>query len=87
MNFCCFLVTKSYLTVILWTVAHRAPLSMRFPILEYWSRLPLSSPGHLPDRGIEPALAGRLSFYEALKQASYFEMGSKKLMCSNITPC
>ena len=86
-NFCCFLVTKSCLTVILWTVAHKAPLSMGFPILEYWSRLPLSSPGHLPDRGIEPALAGRLSFYEALKQASYFEMGSKKLMCSNITPC
>ena len=44
-----------------WTVAHQAPLSMGFPRQEYWSRLPLPSPGDLPDPGIEPtspALAG-----------------------------
>ena len=43
------------------TVAHQAPLSMRFPRQEYWSGLPFPSPGHLPDPGTEPkspALAG-----------------------------
>ena len=37
-----------------WTVAHQCPLSMRFPRLEYWSGLPLPSPGNLPDPGIKP---------------------------------
>ena len=47
-----------------WTVAHQAPLSMVFPRQEYWSGLPFSPPGDLPDPGIEPvslmspALAG-----------------------------
>ena len=34
-------------------------LSMKFPLQEYWSGLPLPSPGYLPDSGIEsrsPAL-------------------------------
>ena len=31
-----------------WTIAHHAPLSMGF------SRLPLPSPGDLPNPGIEP---------------------------------
>ena len=38
-----------------WTIAHQAPLSMRFPKQEYWSELP----GDLPNSGIEagsPAL-------------------------------
>ena len=39
----------------LWTVAHQAPLSMRFFRQEYWSGLPYSSPGSLPNPGIEPA--------------------------------
>ena len=37
---------------------------MRFPRQEYWSGLPLFSPGDLPNAGIKlesPALAGRLS--------------------------
>ena len=37
-----------------WSVAHQAPLSMRFPRQEYWSGLPFPSPGDLPDPGIEP---------------------------------
>ena len=37
-----------------WTVAHQAPLSMEFSRQEYWSGLPLSSPGDLPNPGIEP---------------------------------
>ena len=44
----------------------QAPLSMEFSRHEYWSGLPLSAPGDLPDTGIEPsslvfpALAGKL---------------------------
>ena len=37
-----------------WTVAHQAPLSMRFSRQEYWSGLPCPPPGDLPDPGIEP---------------------------------
>ena len=36
------------------TVAHQAPLSMGFPRQEYWSELTFSSPGDLPNPGIEP---------------------------------
>ena len=48
--------------MIPWTVACQAPLSMGFPRQEYWSGLPFSSPGDLPDPGIEPmspVLGGR----------------------------
>ena len=57
-------VTESDMTERLnWTetVACQAPLSMGFPRQEYWSRLPFSSRGDLPDSGIKPtspALAG-----------------------------
>ena len=37
-----------------WTEARQAPLSMEFPRQEYRSGLPLHSPRHLPDPGIEP---------------------------------
>ena len=46
------------------TVAHQAPLPMRFSRQEYWSGLPCPHPGDPPDPGIEPtslmspALAG-----------------------------
>ena len=36
------------------TVARQAPLSMGFSRQEYWSGLPFSSPGDLPNSGIEP---------------------------------
>ena len=37
-----------------WTVARQAPWSMGFSRQEYWSGLPCSPPGDLPDPGIEP---------------------------------
>ena len=37
-----------------WTIAHQAPRSMEFSRQEYWSGLPFSTPGDLPDPGIEP---------------------------------
>ena len=42
------------LFVTLWTRAHQAPLSMGFSIQEYWSRLPCSPPGDIPESEIEP---------------------------------
>ena len=37
-----------------WTVAHQAPLSMEFPMQEYWSGLPGPPPGNIPNPGMEP---------------------------------
>ena len=37
-----------------WTAASQAPPSMGFSRQEYWSGLPLPSPGDLPDYGVEP---------------------------------
>ena len=37
-----------------WTVGRQVPLSMEFSRQEYWSGFPFSSPGDLPDPGIEP---------------------------------
>ena len=36
-----------------WTVTHQAPLSIEFYRQEYWSGLPLPTPGDLPDPGIK----------------------------------
>ena len=38
-----------------WTIAHQAPLSMEFSRQKYWSGLPFSTPGDLPESGFEPA--------------------------------
>ena len=63
---CTCMLISIRLFATLWTVAHQAPLSMRFSRQEYWSGLPFLSPmgGGLPNPGIEPtspvspALAG-----------------------------
>ena len=49
---CCF--SHVLLFVILWTVAHQAPLSIGFSRQEYWSGLPCPPPGDLPNLGIKP---------------------------------
>ena len=41
----------------LWIVAHRTPLFMGFSRQEYWSGLPCSPPGALPDPDFEPTFA------------------------------
>ena len=45
-------------SVKLWTVAHQAPLSVGFSRQEYWSRLPFSPPGDLPDPKIKSTYLG-----------------------------
>ena len=46
-------MSNSFMTP--WTVARQTPLSVGFPRQEYWSGLPLPSPGDLPNSGTEPA--------------------------------
>ena len=48
----CF--SRVQLFVMLWTVAHEAPLSMEFSRQKYWSGLPRPPSGDCPDPGIEP---------------------------------
>jgi len=47
------LLSRVRLFATSWTIACQAPSSMGFS-KEYWSGLPFSSPGDLPDPGIEP---------------------------------
>ena len=47
-------VAQSCPTVTPWTVAHQASPTVGFSSQEYWSGLPLPSPGDLPDPGTEP---------------------------------
>ena len=52
----CMCVSRSvvYDSATPWTVACQGPLSMEFSWLEYWSGLPLSSPGDLSNPETEP---------------------------------
>ena len=47
-------LSRVLLFEIPWTVVYQASLSMGFSRQEYWSGLPLPSPGDLPDPGIKP---------------------------------
>ena len=66
-----------WLFVILWTVAHQAPLSMGFSRQESWSGLPCPPPWDLPNSGTEPAslvspaLAGRFLTASATWEALF----------------
>ena len=52
---CVCLVSQACLTLAtLWTVALQVPLCMEFSRQEYWSGLPFTIPGDLPDPWIEP---------------------------------
>ena len=53
---CVYLSTHVQLFATPWTVAHQAPLSMGFSRQEYWSGLPCSPPGDLPNPGLNPGL-------------------------------
>ena len=59
-----------------WTVARQALLSMEFSRQEYWSGLPLPTPGELPNLGNEPAylaspiLAGGFFTAEPLEKSN-----------------
>ena len=51
---CSCLIAQSCPTLCaLWTVAHKAPLSVGSAWQEYWSGLPFPPPGEFPDPGIK----------------------------------
>ena len=50
---CVCMLSQVWLFATPWIIAHQAPLSMKYSRQEYWSGLPFSSPGDLPDPGIE----------------------------------
>ena len=61
-----------------WTVAYRAPLSMRFSREEYWSGLPCPPPGDLPNPGIEfgsPALQAEFFIIRATREGPLYSHG------------
>ena len=47
-----------------WTVAHQAPLRMRFHRQEYWSELKFPSPGDLSNPRIEPKILCRYKLFQ-----------------------
>ena len=56
---CAYVISRVRLFVTPWTVTYQALQSMGFSRQEYWNGLPFSSPGDLPNPGIEsgsPAL-------------------------------
>ena len=68
-----------------WTVAHQAPLSMGFSRQEYWSGLPLPSPGDLPSPGIEPGLPHcRQTLYYLSHQGS--SKWNRSVMSNSLCP-
>ena len=72
---CAQLLSCVQLFIILWTVAHQAPLSMEFSRQEYWSGLLFPTPGDLPDPGIEP---------ESLVLCCAKSFQSRPTLCDNI---
>ena len=75
------LVAKSCLSyptlVTPWTVACQAPLSMGFSRQEYWSGLPIPSPGDLLDSGIrwtqvDSCIAGRFLYWLSYERSPIF---------------
>ena len=65
------------------TVAQLAPLSMGFPRQEYWSGLPVPSPGDLPNPGIEhvSCIGRQILFCWATRKAwSFFYKGVNPIL-------
>ena len=60
-----------------WTRAHQAPLSMEFSRQEYWSGLPLPSPGDLPD----PCLQHHGPILDRLNHQGNAKHGTDGLIC------
>ena len=67
------LVTQSCPTLVTpWTVTCQAPLSKRLSRQDYWSGLPLLSPGDLPNPGIEPGSPAWQGYF-LLTQLCHFQ--------------
>ena len=65
-----------------WTVAHQASPSIGFSRQEYWSGLPVPSPGDLPDPGIEPRSPALRAEALTSEPAELTLMTSKESACN-----
>ena len=68
------------LFAILWTVAHLAPLAMGFSKQKYWSRLPIPSPGGLPDPGMGPGSPALQAGSYRLSRQDYLDILSPTML-------
>ena len=82
---CACMLSRVWVFVTPWTVAHQAPLSMGFYKQEYWSGLSFSPPGDLPNPVIKPkslaspALAGR--FFTTMQPSRWHP---KQMKCDSL---
>ena len=58
-----------------WTIAFQASLSMGFPRQEYWSGLPFSSAGDLPDPGVKPMSPALQAYFLPLSHQGSLNSG------------
>ena len=68
---CVYVCACVCVCMCIWTIAHLAPLSMGFSRQEYWSGLPCSLPGDLPDPKTEPT-----SLMSPVLAGEFFTTGS-----------
>ena len=66
----CYSLSRVWLFVTPWTVAHQAPVSMEFSRQEYWSGLPLPSPGDLLRDRTRVSCTARQILYHLTHQGS-----------------
>ena len=86
----CSVFSHAWLFVTPGTVAHQAPLSMGSSKQEYWSGLPFSSPGDLPDAGnkpVSPALAGGFFTSEPPEKSLSLSLFLYIYMCVCVCVC
>ena len=65
----------------LWTIARKVLLSMGFSRQEWWNGLPFSSPGDLPNTGIEPELLASPAF-----AGGFFTTSASSLLRLELSP-
>ena len=77
----CYMLSRVWLSVVPWTVACQAPLSMGvFQAKKYWNGLPCPPPGDLPNLGIKPGSPALQT------DSSLSEWSGKPLLTSNWEP-
>ena len=74
------LLSPVQLYAVPWTVAYQGPPSMEFSRQKYWSGLPFTFPGDLPDSGIEP----RSSTFQADALPSELSGKPKERQCQRM---
>ena len=72
------MLSRVYLFVTLWTVAHQAPLSMEFSRQKYWSGLPFPTPISTSIRCSISLVTRKMRYYFILTKMAIVEKTSGK---------